>query len=173
MTFDPGLTGPSLRTADVFPVVASLPQKRRPEIRLRFARCTGTIHSYPFLFENEDFSSGLVYRPHVSGKNGYRKRIFSKTISRVEIFENAGFLFRRERTKREIFEYDDVIHHIVRELRMLRRVCYRISIVLALSRFETIRIHYVRARIFFEDGGENRRLQKYPVTCGRGHRLAY
>ena len=39
----------------------------------------------------------------------------------------------------EIFEYDDVIHHIVRELRMLRKGCYRISIV----------------------------LQKYPDTCTR------
>ena len=67
----------------------------------------------------------------------------------------------------EIFEYDDVIHHIVRELRMLRKGCYRISIVLAFSRFETIRIRYVRARIFFEDGEKNRRLQKYPDTCTR------
>ena len=167
MTFDPGLTSPSLRTADVFPVVASLSQKRRPEIRPRFQGYTGPIDTYLFLFENEDFSSGLVYRPHVSGKNGYRKRIFPETISRVEIFENAGFSFTCGRTKMEIFEYDDVIHHIVRELRMLRKGCYRISIVLALSRFETIRIRYVRARIFFEDVYKNIRIRV------QGHRLAY
>ena len=72
----------------------------------------------------------------------------------MKIFENAGFSFTRERTKREIFEYDDVIHHIVRELRMLRKECYRISIVLALSRFlfraKTIRIRYVRTHIFLK-----------------------
>ena len=67
----------------------------------------------------------------------------------------------------EIFEYDDVIHHIVRELRMLRKGCYRISIVLAFSRFETIRIRYVRARIFFEDVYKNIRIRV------QGHRLAY
>ena len=81
----------------------------------------------------------------------------------MKIFENAGFSFTRERTKREIFEYDDVIHHIVRELRMLRKECYRISIVLALSRFlfraKTIRIRYVRTCIFFEDREKNRHLQ--------------
>ena len=67
----------------------------------------------------------------------------------------------------EIFEYDDVIHHTVRELRMLRKGSYRISIVLALSRFETIRIRYVRARIFFEDVYKNIRIRV------QGHRLAY
>ena len=67
----------------------------------------------------------------------------------------------------EIFEYDDVIHHIVRELRMLRKGCYHISIVLAFSRFETIRIRYVRARIFFEDVYKNIRIRV------QGHRLAY
>ena len=167
MTFDPGLTSPSLRTADVFPVVASLSQKRRPEISPRFQGYTGPIDTYLFLFENEDFSSGLVYRPHVSGENGYRKRIFPETISRVEIFENAGFSFTCGRTKMEIFKYDDVIHHIVRELRLPHKGCYRISIVLALSRFETIRIRHVRARIFFEDVYKNIRIRV------QGHRLAY
>ena len=27
----------------------------------------------------------------LAGKNGHRKRIFSKTLSEVEIFENGGF----------------------------------------------------------------------------------
>ena len=35
-----------------------------------------------------DWPSG---RPHVSVENGDRKRNFSKTLSRVEIFENAVF----------------------------------------------------------------------------------
>ena len=33
---------------------------------------------------------------------------FQKTLSRVEIFKNAGFSFTSERTKTEVFEYDDV-----------------------------------------------------------------
>ena len=34
-------------------------------------------------------------------------------------FENAGFSFSCEQTKTEVFEYDDVIHHIPLALRML------------------------------------------------------
>ena len=48
-----------------------------------------TVLTYPFLFENEDFFSGSAYRSHVSGQNGHRKRIFSKTLAGVGIFENA------------------------------------------------------------------------------------
>ena len=33
------------------------------------------------------FFPGLAYRPHVSRKNGHRKRIFSKTFSSVETLE--------------------------------------------------------------------------------------
>ena len=39
------------------------------------------------------FISGLSYHPHVSGENSHRKLIFSKTLSRVKIFENASFSF--------------------------------------------------------------------------------
>ena len=43
----------------------------------------------PFLFENaEIFSSAPAYCTHVSADD-HRKRVFSKTISRVGIFENA------------------------------------------------------------------------------------
>ena len=72
----------------------------------------------------------------------------------------------------EIFEYDDVIHHIVRELRMLRKGCYRISIVLAFSRFETIRIRYVRARIFFKTEKTIAVYKNIRIRV-QGHRLAY
>ena len=54
----------------------------------------GPVNAYPFL---------------PSGENGHLKRVFSKTLSRVEIFENAGFSFIYGRSKREVFEYDDVI----------------------------------------------------------------
>ena len=80
------------------------------------------------------FSSGLAYRPHLSGENGHRKRPFSKTLSRMEIFENADSSFTCGRTKTVVFEYDDVIHHILEVFRMLCKACSRISIVLALSR---------------------------------------
>ena len=52
----------------------------------------GPVHTYLFLFESTDIKFyGLAYRSHVSGENGHRKHIFSKTFSRVEIFEKAGF----------------------------------------------------------------------------------
>ena len=50
------------------------------------AQCT--VRTYPFLFETEDFSP-VVCRPHESGQKGHRKRIFSKTLAGVGIFENA------------------------------------------------------------------------------------
>ena len=39
---------------------------------------------------------------------------FSKTLSRVGIFYNAGFSFTCERMKTEVFEYDDVMRHHLR-----------------------------------------------------------
>ena len=41
-------------------------------------------------------------RLHVSDENGDGKRIFSKTLVRVESFENASFSFSRGRTKTEL-----------------------------------------------------------------------
>ena len=41
----------------------------------------GPVQTYPFLFEHGYFFSGLAHRPHISGENGHRKRIFSKTLS--------------------------------------------------------------------------------------------
>ena len=50
--------------------------------------------------------------PHVSGDNG------------VEIFKNARFSFTCGRMKTEVFEYDDVMHHTLLELRMLFEESY-------------------------------------------------
>ena len=50
--------------------------------------------------------------PHVSGDNG------------VEIFKNARFSFTCGRMKTEVFEYDDVMHHRLLELRMLCEESY-------------------------------------------------
>ena len=90
----------------------------------------GPVHTHLFLLENRDFfPSALAYRPHVSHENGHRRRIFLNTLSRVEIFENAGFSFACGRKKTKVFEYDDVIYHILLALRTLRKACYPISIV--------------------------------------------
>ena len=60
-------------------------------IRIRVDRFLCPVHSHPFLFEKGGFFiSGLSYHPHVSGENSHRKLIFSKTLSRVKIFENAS-----------------------------------------------------------------------------------
>ena len=125
-----------------------------------------------FCLKTDSFFPDLAYRLHVSGKNGHRKLIFSRTLPRVEIFENAGFPFLCGRTKTEVFECDDVIHHILLAWCMLHKRCY-ISSVLAFScgRAKTIRIRYVspRSRLpsvasvhtyFFENGEKILRFQR-------------
>lgn len=42
---------------------------------------------------------------------GYQKYRFLKAMLRVEIWENVGSSFSCEKTKTEVFRYDDVIHH--------------------------------------------------------------
>ena len=59
--------------------------------------------------KTEVFFSVLALRPHVNGVFGMRKRRFSKTLSRVEVFENAVFVFTCGRVKTKVFENDDVI----------------------------------------------------------------
>ena len=63
-------------------------------IRIRVDRVLCPVHTCPFLFEKRTFFiSGLSYHPHVSGENSHRKLIFSKTLSKVKIFENTSFSF--------------------------------------------------------------------------------
>ena len=59
------------------------------------------------------FSSVWPNRPDVFGQNGHRKRIFSKALSTVKIFDNTGFSFTFARTKTDVFEYDDVMNHLI------------------------------------------------------------
>ena len=93
--------------------------------------------TYQCLFENGDFSfSRLAYRPHLSGENCHRKRTFSKRRLIV--------------AKAQVFEYDDVVHHILEVFRMLCKACNCISIVLAFSCGENTLL--VDA-YFFENGG--------------------
>ena len=108
-------------------------------------------HIPVFVWKRRFFFSGLAIR--------WKRSHISKTLSRVEIFENAGFSFIYGRSKREVLENDDVINHMLPLLRMLREGCCRISIVLAFSyeRAKTIRIRYIWTRF-----------QKYSDTCGWG-----
>ena len=54
------------------------------------------------------FLRAYAFRPHVSDENQRRTRNFLKTLSTVEFFENAIFVFRFCRRKPELFENDDV-----------------------------------------------------------------
>ena len=44
-----------------------------------------------FQTKTELFCSGYGYRPHYNAETDYRKRSHSKTLSRVEQFENDAF----------------------------------------------------------------------------------
>ena len=116
------------------------------------------------------FFSSVACRPHVSGENGHRKPVFSKTLSRVETFENAGFSTTCRRTKTEVFQYDDVIHHntttsITHALWGLLWYFHRFSV--CCGRTKKFPIRYVWTWIFSNTEEKNLRFQKYPVTCGR------
>ena len=118
------------------------------------------------------FFSSVACHPHVSGENGHRKPVFSKTLSRVEIFENAGFSTTCRRTKTEVFQMNMMMSYIIillPALRMLCEGCYGISIVSAFSggRTKKFPIRYVWTWIFSNTEEKNLRFQKYPVTCGR------
>ena len=73
----------------------------------------------------------------------------------------------------EVFEYNDVLRHILQALSMLCEGCYRISIVLATfscmcGRAKAIRICYEWTRTFPQTEGINLRFQKYRDKSGRG-----
>lgn len=96
------------------------PSIKAPSTRIRFR------------LKTEIFPSALTYCPHVFDENGHQKKNFSKTyytLSRVEILNNAGFSFPCGRTRTEVFEYDDIIHHLLLVRRMLCEECYRIPII--------------------------------------------
>lgn len=50
--------------------------------------------------------------PYLNGEYGHRKRIFSKTLSRKEIFEKPGFSFTCGWKEMKVFEYYNAIVHI-------------------------------------------------------------
>ena len=67
---------------------------------------------YLDIFENiKFFSVFIAFHPHMYNVFGYQKYRFLKAMLRVEIWENVGSSFSFEKTKTEVFRYDDVIHH--------------------------------------------------------------
>ena len=68
----------------------------------------GPVHTYTDLLENASILLVLGSRPHGDGVFCHRKRSFSKTLSRVDIFEKAVFLLSCGRVKTELFENTDV-----------------------------------------------------------------
>ena len=126
-----------------------------------------------FCLKADIFSSGFAYCPHASGENSHRKWIFSKNA-----LQSGDFWKRRL----FIYEWTDENRgfrirwcHILLAWRMLRKWRYRIYIVVAFSwgQAKTIRIRYVRMRIFFLNVEKTLRFQKYPDTCGRGLNVTY
>ena len=60
------------------------------------------------LSEKKSVESTRRLRPHGDGVFSHRKRSFSKTLSRVDLFENAVFMLSCGRVKTELFENADV-----------------------------------------------------------------
>ena len=62
------------------------------------------VHKYPFSFDDATFPLRIYgFRPHVSDENDQWKRNFSKTLFRVELFENACFSCMCGQTKTELW----------------------------------------------------------------------
>ena len=77
----------------------------------------GPVRTYPDIFEKASFLSVLGYRPHGEGVFGHRNRNLSKTLSKVDLFENAVFPLSCGRMKTELFENASVkasIYNIIR-----------------------------------------------------------
>ena len=49
------------------------------------------------ILKTQPFFYGMAFRPNANNENGHQKRNFSKTLFKVELFENAVFLFSCER----------------------------------------------------------------------------
>ena len=67
---------------------------------------SGPVHTYPSIFENASFYPFWI-KVHTETAFSVT-RSFSKTLSRVDLFENAVLLFSFGRVKTELFENADV-----------------------------------------------------------------
>ena len=68
-----------------------------------------------FCLKRRFFFSSLAYRPHALGESDHRKRIFSKTLSRVKIFDKRWPLVyaRKDENGRGFRIVFDVVHHLL------------------------------------------------------------
>ena len=119
-------------------------------------------HVSVFVWKRRFFSSGLAYR----------KCIFLKSLSRVQIFENTGFSFTCGWTKTQVFEYDDVIHHLPKHYACSVRdvIVFLLFSVFAWTAQNDSNALRVDAHFFWKRRKKSP-LSKYPDTCGRGLKL--
>ena len=76
-------------------------------------KALSTLISVLFELTDNFFPVCLTVHTYVFGENCHRKCIFTKTFSRVEIFEKAGFSFTCGWIKMEVLQYDDVINRVL------------------------------------------------------------
>ena len=79
---------------------------------ITFSLHIGTLRPRPhisvFIWKKQFFLYGYGFHPHVSYETDQWKRNFSKTLSRVELFENAIFACTWRQTQTELFENAEV-----------------------------------------------------------------
>ena len=85
---------------------------RRMTEDITFSLHIGTLRPRPhisvFIWKKQFFLYGYGFHPHVSYETDQWKRNFSKTLSRVELFENAIFACTWRQTQTELFENAEV-----------------------------------------------------------------
>ena len=78
------------------------------------------------------FASKAPYT-RVQWKRSPKMHLFKNALQSGDFWKRRLFAFICGRTKSEVFEYDDVTHHILLAWPMLRKGCYLIYIILAFS----------------------------------------
>ena len=93
-----------------------------------------SVHTYPAIFENRDFFRFSLLSTRKRRSWHHTDTVFKKQ-SENGVLRVSSLIHRLlvDGRKTEVFEFDDIIHHILLALRILCRGCYRISIVLAFS----------------------------------------
>ena len=117
-------------------------------------KTAGKLWSRPhvsFCLKKDFFPSSLACRLHVSGKNGHRKRVFSRTLSKVEIFDDAVLLYSCGWMETEVHEKRWRHGDGYQLMRMFSSKLVPVSIAIAFSfgRAKTIQERNVWTRIFF------------------------
>ena len=87
---------------------------------------------HPAIFENRDFFRFSLLSTRKRRSWHHTDTVFQKR-SENGVLRASSLIHRLlvDGRKTEVFEFDDIIHHILLALRILCRGCYRIAIVLA------------------------------------------